>query len=318
MMRGDATALLILIFSLPICSSVFLTWFVLCRAARRFGFLVGSNRTWVERKWIIAPSASILGVYAISISYGYFIERQWIEVTKTEIGVNEAVLGYDRFRIIHLSDLHFRAFGRRESRLLELIHEVKPHLILITGDFADCEEGESTLVRVLRAVKVPPFGIFGVEGNNDNDQKTTALLRAAGLDVLQDDVRLIEKEGKSLCLVGQTFSSKIPLMTLLHNQKRSATTIFMHHTPDALDQLSDLEADEHVDLFLCGHTHGGQVCLPFWGAVITESKYHKRYERGLYDVKGVPMYVNRGIGTTRVPIRFLARPEVAVIDLVHR
>jgi predicted MPP superfamily phosphohydrolase len=78
---------------------------------------------------------------------------------------------------------------------------------------------------------------------------------------------------------------------------------------------------QRVDLFLCGHTHGGQVCLPGWGAVITLSKYHKTYERGLYGVDGVPMYVSRGVGSGAgaVPaVRFLSRPEVAVIDLVYK
>jgi predicted MPP superfamily phosphohydrolase len=76
-----------------------------------------------------------------------------------------------------------------------------------------------------------------------------------------------------------------------------------------------------VDLFLCGHTHGGQVRLPFWGAVITMSKHHKRFESGLYDVGGVPMYVNRGVGCeggSAPRVRFLCRPEVAVFDLVKK
>jgi predicted MPP superfamily phosphohydrolase len=91
--------------------------------------------------------------------------------------------------------------------------------------------------------------------------------------------------------------------------------------PDAVDELRLRDPGQRVDLFLCGHTHGGQVCLPFWGAVITLSKYHKKYERGLFDVEGVPMVVSRGVGSGGggVPhVRFLARPEVGVIDLVYR
>ena len=89
----------------------------------------------------------------------------------------------------------------------------------------------------------------------------------------------------------------------------------------ASDELQGRDPGQRVDLFLCGHTHGGQVRLPFWGAVITLSKYHKRFESGLYDFEGVPMYVNRGVGCeggSAPRVRFLCRPEVAVIDLVSK
>jgi predicted MPP superfamily phosphohydrolase len=138
---------------------------------------------------------------------------------------------------------------------------------------------------------------------------------------LVDDSRVLERNGRRLRLVGLGMTPGRPLRELLPSKDDGATTIFLHHVPDAVDELRARDAGQRVDLFLCGHTHGGQVCLPFWGAVITLAKYHKQYERGLYEVEGVPMYVNRGVGSgggALPPVRFLSRPEVAVIDLVYK
>jgi uncharacterized protein len=95
---------------------------------------------------------------------------------------------------------------------------------------------------------------------------------------------------------------------------RAQFSIFMFHFPDGIREI----ANEKMDLYLAGHTHGGQVALPFYGALTTNSIYDKEYEAGLYKVKDTWLYVNRGIGmTSGAPrVRFLARPEITVIDLV--
>jgi predicted MPP superfamily phosphohydrolase len=259
----------------------------------------------------------LLALYGAAFVYGYFVEPYWIETTRTEIRTRQPVLGQDRFRIVHLSDLHSMDFGRRERRIGEIVREARPDLILITGDYVNHESGYAALAEMFRSFHVPQ-GIYGVCGNNDSAPRILELLEPALTKFLQDSAVTISKEGRRLSLVGQSESSTIPLRTLLRGIPDDATTIYLSHKPDSVDELSGLDAGQRVDLFLCGHTHGGQICLPFWGAVVTESKHHKRYERGLYQVNGVPMYVNRGIGTTLFPIRFLARPEVAIIDLLSR
>ena len=96
-----------------------------------------------------------------------------------------------------------------------------------------------------------------------------------------------------------------------------AVHIFAHHYPDEI-----YEAAKHgVDLYLAGHTHGGQVALPLYGALVTLSRYGKRFEAGLYHVGETALYVSRGIGMeggTAPRVRFWARPEIAVIDLVAK
>ena len=273
---------------------------------------------WLERRAVWIPAASFLGLYVLCFFYGTLIEADWVAVTTTEVPVARRVLGKERFRIVHLSDLHLESVGRREYRVVDRVREAKPDLILLTGDYMNTREGAAALNEMLTAlVGIAP--VYGVPGNWDSKFMTSQVFRQAGATLLVDDSILIERGESKVRLVGQEVHPKKPLRELLRGLNDGAFTIFMHHKPDAVDELRGRDPGQTVNLFLCGHTHGGQVRLPFWGAVITLSKYHKQFEHGLYDVDGVPMYVSRGVGCeggSAPRVRFLCRPEVAVIDLV--
>jgi predicted MPP superfamily phosphohydrolase len=316
----DAVVLLTLIFATPLVAGVALASALSYRLARKWGVMPPDKRSWVESPWVARPAAAVLVLYAGCFGYGNLIEADWVQTTRTEIKVSEPVLGLDRFRIVHLSDLHLERVGRRERRMIEQVLEAKPQLIVLTGDYLNVREGAVALHEVLGALKAP-LGVIGVEGNWDTKFVSGEIFQRAGATWLVDDTRVLEREGRRLRVVGQGMTPSRTLKELLPPKDDGAYTIFLHHLPDAIDELRKRDPGQRIDLFLCGHTHGGQVCLPFWGAVITLSKYHKKYERGLYTVDGVPMYVNRGVGSGGggVPhVRFLARPEVAVIDLVYR
>jgi predicted MPP superfamily phosphohydrolase len=316
----DGVILLTLILSTPLLALLAVGSWISCRLARRWKFLPVDKKIWVERPWVIRPAAGVLALYGVCFSYGTFIEAHWVQTTHTEIKVADPVLGHSRFRIVHLTDLHLERIGRREYRMIEAVREAKPQLIVLTGDYLNVREGAVALSEVLGALKAP-YGVFGVEGNWDTKFVAGELFQRAGAAYLVDDTRVIERDGHRLRIVGQGIEPSRPLKELLPAKDDGACTIYLHHKPDAVDELAARDRGQRVDLLLCGHTHGGQVCLPFWGAVITLSKYHKKYERGLYSVDGVPMYVNRGVGSgggATPEVRFLARPEVAIIDLVYR
>lgn len=316
----DAVLLLSLIFGLPLFASLALASALSYRLARRWKRMPPDKRAWIERPWILWPCAGFLAVYALCFAYGNLIEADWVQTTHTEIRVKEPVLGYDRFRIVHLSDLHLDRMGRREARMIEQVRAADPQLIVLTGDYMNVREGAVALHEVLGALHAP-HGVFGVEGNWDTKFVSAEIFERAKATMLIDDTQVLERNGKRLRLVGQGVVPGRSLKELLPEKDDGAYTVFLHHYPDAVDELRKRDAGQRLDLFLCGHTHGGQVCLPFWGAVITLGKYHKQYERGLYTVDGVPMYVNRGVGSGGggIPhVRFLARPEVAVIDLVSK
>ena len=313
----DAIIVLCVVLGVVLTASIILFGCSLRKAAKMVGLRFNPVPGIFERKWAVRISLAILLTYLLALLYAFLIEPDWVELTKTEIPVRQAVLGQERFRIVHLSDLHLKEFGRRERRVVELVQGAKPDLIVITGDYGHTPKGIEVLLELGRFLEAP-YGKYGVRGNDDYQSPTRQILESAGIKLLENETKLIERYGRRLCLVGQPCESKVSLKAILREQQEDDYTIFLHHMPAGLDELGRLDPSEHVDLFLCGHTHGGQVCVPFWGAVVTESKYHKKYERGLYCVNNVRMYVNRGLGVSVLPIRFLARPEVAVIDLVVR
>jgi predicted MPP superfamily phosphohydrolase len=315
MLPWDAVVILVLISALPVASALILISFIVRRITRRT--VSGAATPWFERRWLVRSAAGLLALYAIALAYGSWVEPDWVELTRTEIPVRQPVLGQERFRIVQLSDLHLKTFGRRERCVVKLARDAKPDLIVLTGDYLSGGHESVALLELLHALEAP-FGIYGVNGNNDEDSITRTLFRSSSVRLLVDEVVSIQRENRRLRLVGQNEPPRIPLREILGDPNDAAVTILLRHKPEGVDELNRLDPGQRVDLFLCGHTHGGQICLPFWGAIVTESKYHKKYERGLYDVNGVPMYVNRGIGTTGIPVRFLARPEVAIIDLVYQ
>lgn len=315
---ADATVLLSLIVLLPLVAFLLLLSFVVTLLAKKYGVVPRDRRVWLERRAVWMSAGGFLCVYLAAFLYGVFVEARWVATTETQLKVAQPVLGRERTRIVHLSDLHLERVGPREERMVELVCQARPDLILLTGDYINVREGAAALDEVLTALgQIAP--VYGILGNWDSKFPTSEIFRRAKATLLIDESTLIERDGRKLRLVGQEVHPKRPLKELLRGLNDDAYTIFLSHKPDAVDELHAREPGQRVDLFLCGHTHGGQVRLPFWGAVMTLSKYHKRFECGLYNFEGVPVYVNRGVGCqggSSPRVRFLCRPEVAIIDLV--
>lgn len=317
MIPFDAGLLIAFLIAAPLCAFLILASRGSCVLARWRGWMPRDQRAWVDRRAAWIPAASLLGLYALAAAWGSLVEVGWIRTTTTEIRAGGAVQGQPRFRIVHLSDLHLESFGRREERVVEAVRAAKPRLVLLTGDLVNVREGVGALDRLLGLLKAEaPLGIYAVAGHTDGKFVTAEALRRAGAVLLDDDSQLVAGGGRGLRLVGQALEPMKPLRDLLRGISDDAFTIFLHHSPDAADELAAREPGQRVDLFLCGHTHGGQIRLPFRGAITTFTKHPGRYEQGLYDVQGVPMYVNRGVGVQGLPLRLFCRPEVAVIDLV--
>jgi hypothetical protein len=316
----DAVLWIVFFLTLLILSLLVVGQWLFFSVARRGGFIPPDKRSWVERRWVIRSAAGCLALFSGCYAWGSLVEAGWVRTSRLEIEVDRPVLGHPRFRIVHLSDLHLERFGGRERRMVEAVVQAAPHMILLTGDYMNVREGGGALVEVLKGLGAP-HGIFGVEGHWDAKFPVRRLFESGGATLLEDETRLIEREGHRLRLAGQGCPPDRPLRELLGGISDEAFTILLNHTPDAVEDLQARGEGRRVDLFLCGHTHGGQVRLPLWGAIVTLTRNHKKYEQGLYRVGDVPMYVNRGVGLEggAVPrVRFLAPPEVAVLDLVCR
>ena len=315
----DAALILALLLGLYLASILVLLSRLSYAWARRLGRLPPDRRFWVERRGVTVAAASILILYAAAAVWGTLVERHWVAFTRHTIKVSEPVLGEPRFRIVHLSDLHLDQIGTRERKAVELVRESRPHLIVLTGDYLDTRGGGPALLEMLRALKAvgAPYGIVAVGGPTDEKYLVRELFRQEKVEWLEDDTQMVEREGRRLRLAGQAARPARTVREILGGLGTDVFTVLLRHSPDVAQEIEARGPGARVDLAFTGQTHGGQVCLPFWGAIHTGARTHKRYERGLHRVGDVPMLVNRGLGTSGMPVRILARPEVTLVELVN-
>ena len=288
---------------------------------RRMGYLAAPARwqVWLQR---IVLALACVGL--LCFAYGYFIEPYRLEVTHVRIESAKLLKGTRPIRLVQISDLHSDPKVRLEERLPEVVAAEQPDLIVFTGDAINSPAGLPIFKRCLtRLAQIAPT--FAVQGNWDV-WNWTDLDRFAGTGAreLKGEAVKFDVAGTSIWLAGmpvggdwisgETTSAHHQFDHTLGAIPPDAFSIFLYHYPDEIEPV----AARHIDLYLAGHTHGGQVALPFYGALITLSRYGKRYEAGLYCVKQTWLYVNRGIGMEGGPaprVRFWARPEVTVIEI---
>jgi len=254
----------------------------------------------------------LAGIGVLCFAYSYFIEPFWIEVTRIEIRTPK--LKKSGFRIVHISDLHCEQPARNEPRLAEIINPLEPDIIVFTGDTLNSKAGLPILHETLRGLKAKS-GKFAVRGNFD-------VWYWYNLDLFGDTgFRLLDEQSVSLTINNESvYISGIgsghyeDATAVLGNVPSDAYSVFLYHYPDLIENLDGL----NVDLYLAGHTHGGQIALPLYGALITFTRHGKKYESGKYEVGKTILYINRGIGMEggNVPrVRFWAWPEISVFDI---
>lgn len=207
---------------------------------------------------------------------------------------------------------------------------MKPDILFITGDFLGNGRGDGVIseykafVDIIKQIKTS-IGIFGILGNYDGyiadyrHPERLKELRWAGIDILRNENRrLVLPNKKSLWIVGSQYEKhndysdsyfKKSMMLAPHD----APVIMLNHYPDVFDKAFSAG----INLVLTGHTHGGQIGIPFL-IQHSNSANKSQFLRGLFDSGKTKMYVNRGIGTTNMPVRFLCRPEITVFEFVRK
>ncbi|MBI4563582.1 MAG: metallophosphoesterase family protein [Planctomycetes bacterium] len=313
MFAAEGFAFLFFLAILPLTAAGILgvaAWRRMLRAFRRSPGRLGAV---AEVRFIRLSAAGIAALYLIAAGYGFFIEPEWPEVERTSLRVPSPVLGLGAFKIVHLSDLHLERLGARERRILRRVRDERPDAVVLTGDYANRREAIPALVEFLRSLKAR-HGVYGVEGHVDHKFEIREAFRAAGAVLLRDEfVFRTDGSSRPLLIAGMSMYPSRPLPEILEAAPEEGFRVLLHHAPQGPAVLGSAR----VDLFLCGHTHGGQVRLPGTG-----SRNPFRPESPLPDGvsvwDGVTCVVNRGLGTWGGPlpaIRFLARPEVRVIEL---
>ncbi|MBI3271966.1 MAG: metallophosphoesterase [Planctomycetes bacterium] len=277
-------------------------------------------------RWVVVLGRvrrPLFWVGTVCILYGWLVEPRWVQVTHHEVAIRGADAATDpRLRIFHLSDLHCEAKrGPWAEAVVAAAREAAPDLAVLTGDYLNVVNVTPTagslpgIVDDLLRALPPSTPVLAVRGNFDIWGRALEVLRERGIRVLDNDVEALTLRGVPVDVAGLRVFDEAKPLALAARFRPGALTVFLHHMPDFLPEAAETGAD----LYLCGHTHGGQVRLPLYGALLTLSRYGKRFEMGEYRVGGTWAYVNRGLGLEPWPapqVRFLCRPEVAIIDVL--
>lgn len=231
---------------------------------------------------------------------------------------------FDGYRIAQVSDLHNDEMGKNNEKLLSMLRQAQPDIIAITGDLIDYyhTDVEISLNFVKEAVKIAPC--YFVTGNHearvagyDDFRKELEVL---GVCVLADAIKVLEKDGQTIYLMGVDdpyFISKDEKGVLRKKLQwlvgeDDPYTVLLSHRPGVFD----IYVESGVDLVLAGHLHGGQFRLPFVGGLYTpRTGFFPEYDAGLYTQAETSMIVSRGIGNSIFPFRINNPPEVVLVEL---
>jgi len=235
-----------------------------------------------------------------------------IEVTRHDIIIDDLPERADGYRIAFLTDTHVASFMRRAfyREVVAQVQRFDPHLILLGGDFVTWRRHIPLMAELLLTDLRARDGIFAVLGNHDYwagaDQVMAAMMARGVRFLINESVEL------ALPLIGidEIYRGDPDVDRAFANVDPISPCMAISHHPDIIDLLGG----RRIDLLLCGHTHGGQIRFPFFGAVVVPSRHEGEFASGFHRVRNVLMYVSRGIGAIP-PLRILCRPEVAMFTL---
>ncbi len=275
-----------------------------------------------RRKFLTYASSSVLGVGAMGIGGAAWVTRIEpfaLETTVTAIPLPHLPPAFDGLTIAHISDLHFGDFMTREriAAVVEGVNALQPDVIAVTGDFVSIilDDTPALITETLAALHARE-AIVAVLGNHDHwtDAPVVAqAVRESGARLLLNEHMTLQRDGAALYFAGvdDIWEQQHDLDAALFGIPTNAPIVLLAHEPDFADEVT---VTGKVSLQLSGHSHGGQVRLPFIGAPQLPWLGEK-YDMGLYDVDGMALYVTRGVGMVRPHVRFNCRPEIAHITL---
>ena len=248
-----------------------------------------------RRKFLALAGLTLPGVLAADAC----IEPNSLRVTKL------AIKPEGKLRIVHFTDFHYKGDASFAAEVIGAINDLAPDFVVFTGDMVENIQFAPAALDFIRQIKRPAYG---APGNHEYRSgitfaDLTSAFAATGGEWLADRSIVLEQHG--LEIVGMAIRG-----IGAFQPRKAERRILLNHFPELSDRLNG----PRFDLILAGHSHGGQVRLPFYGPPILPYGVG-RYDHGYFETKGGPLYVNAGIGTYYVPFRFNCRPELTLITL---
>lgn len=260
------------------------------------------------------------------ITYSYLIESNILKTKNLILKLDCLKSDLSNKKIVQISDLHFttRTSEKKINKIYESIKAINPSMVFITGDFISEKNGIKPTIRLVKKISVnyPVYIVFGNwdywATNYNIDEFKSSLKDAGAKTLINESVKInIGEETINLLGVKDPYTSgnkNYDLQKAMEEIKKNDKDckILLAHSPDIIKDA----AQKNIDLVLVGHTHGGQIYIPFiTKKIIPSNPEGKGFIKGLYKIKDTLMYVNRGIGGSVLPLRFLVFPEITVLTL---
>lgn len=252
--------------------------------------------------------------------YPLFIERHKVLVNRYQIPIADLPRSFDGFTLAHLTDIHLGSFVSK-SFVEEIVHNtnaLRPDAIVCTGDYVlsnDTTEAIDSVWRIMSNLKAK-YGVYSVLGNHDHHvdfNRSLYWLERSGHDI-RHKCKPIYK-GKERIIIGGSgdyWSDRLDIDKAFSCSDERDCRLLLSHNPDAIDT----QFDTPISLVMSGHTHGGQVVIPFFGPPILPVK-NKKYSSGLITTAKTKLFISKGVGCSGLPVRFNCYPEIAVLELVN-
>lgn len=265
---------------------------------------------------------ALIPLALLALIYARWLEPRWPRASRVDIPIPGLDPQLDGFTILHLSDLHQARFGPGQNRLLAVIDQWPYDLVAVTGDLISCPVPYdfAPIAELLAGLESPVYAVFG---NHDYPRARTLMadLTALGVNILNNSW---QQAGENLQIAGVEDPNwtkhypgspyKTDLKQALAGADPAKFTLLLSHSPGILSAA----AVAGIPLILCGHTHGGQIKIPLLGAPTTASgRLFDSFVQGIYREGNTLLYINRGLGMSGLPLRFLSPPEVAFIRLLR-
>lgn len=266
-------------------------------------------------------------IVAVFFIIELYIDSELLEVTNIKVCSSKLPTSFNGYRILHLSDLHSKSFGKNNERLIQKINEISPDIVVLTGDMVSGNEVDYTVFFNFIKVVAENYKVYYIEGNHEQSLPTRYeniirdFLVKNNVIVLDNNFITLENNGEFINLYGLCYNFKFfskndlkvsDITNLLGECDKSKYNIMLTHSPKFFEKYASWGAD----IVFSGHIHGGMVRLPFIGGIFSpDTLFFPKYDAGLYELNDSKLVVSRGLGRGATGFRLFNRPEINLITI---